>query len=131
VSATITICLDLRDIEVALAVGVTAAERAAPQKLRISLRALLETASNAPVLDSDALDDTLDYDRLIAFLERELPAAGPYHLIEALADRICRMCLAQSPRVIEAQTTIAKPSVRAGRSGEVSVTVRRLREGGA
>lgn len=117
----------LQDIEVALAIGVTAGERAAPQTLRISLRVLLDAPSAAPFVDNSDLAGALDYDRLLAFLEQELPSAGPFRLLEALGDRIVCACLAASAQVREAEAVIAKPSVRAGRSGEVSVSVRRRR----
>ena len=119
--------ITLRDIEVALAIGVTAAERATPQMLRISVRVLTEAPRAGPFRDNGDLEGTLDYDRLLAFLEQELPASGPFHLLEAVGDRIACACLAASAQVREAEATLAKPSVRAGRSGEVSVSVRRRR----
>lgn len=119
--------ITLRDIEVALAIGVSAAERAEPQMLRISVRVLLDAPSAEPFVDNSALDGALDYDRLLAFLEQDLPAAGPFRLLEALGDRIACACLAASAQVREAEAAIAKPSVRAGRSGEVCVSVRRRR----
>lgn len=80
------------------------------------------TVDTRPAAASDALADTVDYaslaDRLV-----EVVAGDPVDLIETLADRLARVCLAD-PQVISARVTVHKPQAPIRHTfGDVSVTV--------
>ena len=79
-----------------------------------------------PAAASDDLADTVDYgglaDRLATVVEGE-----PVNLIEALAARLCELCMADE-RVIAAEVTVHKPQAPIAREfADVAVTARRSR----
>lgn len=121
--------IELRDIEVRLRVGVPEAERAEPQLLRFGVR--LELADPPDFAVHDQLDQTVDYAEIIAFLDSGLAAGEPYLLVETAADAVASFALDLSRRCAAVEVCVAKPSVLAGRSGEVSVSIRRTAEGRA
>jgi len=112
-----------------LRVGVPEAERAEPQTLRFDVR--LELADLPDFAAQDQLDQTVDYAEIIAFLDTGLAAGEPYLLIETAADTVAAFALDLSRRCVAAEVSVAKPSVLAGRAGEVSVLIRRTAEGRA
>ena len=110
----------LRELRLRCIIGTLAAERLAPQEVlaTVSLRCDL-----APAGASDDLADTLDYaslhDRIIALVER-----SSFQLIEALAESIATLCLAE-PGVAEVTVTLDKPgALRQARSVAVEITRR-------
>src|SRR5262249_31990798 len=103
-------------------VGVPDPERAQPQEVRVSVA--LGLADPPDFAAHDRLSATLDYDRIIGFIQRDM--GEPAHLIEALADRVAAHCLALSERATWVEVTVKKPSVLNG-DGLVSVTLRRER----
>jgi len=70
------------------------------------------------------LTDTVDYDEIIHYIRDALPNEGEVVLVETIADRVAAHCLALSPRIIDAEVTVKKPSVLTA-PGMVSVTIRR------
>lgn len=110
------------DARAIVRVGVPDPERAAPQEVRISVTLALSAPPDFPA--HDRLSDTIDYDRIIAFIRSDLDE--PAHLVETLADRVARHCLGLSARTAWVEVTVMKPSVLNG-DGRVAVTLRRER----
>lgn len=112
----------IEDARALVKVGVPDPERAKPQEVRVSIA--LSLADPPDFASVDRLAQTLDYDRIIAFIHKDLDE--PAHLIETLADRVARHCLSLSTRALWVEVTVKKPSVLQG-DGLVSVTLRRER----
>lgn len=110
----------IEDAKAFVRVGVPEPERANPQEVRISVAMCLGAPPD--FVGEDRLSQTVDYDRILHFIRDDLGA--PAHLIETLADRVARHCLALSARAQWVEVTVKKPSVLSG-DGMVSVTVRR------
>ncbi len=110
----------IEDARTLVKVGVPDPERAKPQEVRVSVA--LAISEPPDFLAEDRLAQTVDYDRIIAFIRRDLDQ--PAHLIETLADRVARHCLSLTPRALWVEVTVKKPSVM-GADGLVSVTLRR------
>ena len=104
--------------------GVLEHERTNGQEFVIDAVLWLDTA---PAAASDDVARTVDYGALAGQLVRA--AAGPpVNLIETLADRLVRICLAQ-PGACEAEITVHKPQAPIPhRFGDVTVTIRRNSE---
>jgi dihydroneopterin aldolase len=103
--------------------GVYESERAQGQEFVVDV--VLEVDLNKAA-ESDDVADTVHYgelaDRLVEVITGE-----PVNLIETLADRLCRVCLAY-PRVETATVTVHKPQAPIGHEfADVAVTVRRAR----
>jgi FolB domain-containing protein len=112
----------IEDARALVKVGVPDPERARPQEVRVSVSLALEAPPDFP--GEDRLHQTVDYDRIIAFIHRDLDQ--PAHLVETLADRVARHCLKLSKRAAWVEVTVKKPSVLQG-DGVVSVSIRRER----
>jgi dihydroneopterin aldolase len=110
----------IEDAKAIVRVGVPDPERARPQEVRISVA--LALGEPADFLRDDRIGATVDYDRIIGFIRDDL--GEPAHLIETLADRVARHCLALSPRTHWVEVSVKKPSVLSG-DGLVAVTIRR------
>ena len=111
----------VRDLAARCVIGDNPEERRALQDVVLQLRLGYE---GLPAGRTDRLADALDYRSLkkqvIAHVE-----ASSYHLLEALAESVADVCLAQ-PRVRTATVTIDKPgALRFARSVAVEVTRRR------
>ncbi|GEM_PF-5346026 len=111
----------LSDVPVALMLGVPDTERAALQEIFVSVALTLE-APTAP--QRDELSATIDYDRIIRFLQVDLAADGAIQLIETVADRIGAFLFDLSARVESVSVTVKKPSVLAA-PAMVSVSLTR------
>jgi 7,8-dihydroneopterin aldolase/epimerase/oxygenase len=112
--------INLSDVPVHLNLGVTAAERAGPQEVLVSVEIEIP---DPPHFETGNLADTIDYDSIIGFI-RSLPDFGPTALIETLAERVAGFCLSLSPRVAAAHVAVKKPSVLAA-PALVSITLSR------
>ncbi len=112
----------IEDARALVKVGVPDPERAKPQEVRVSVALALDAPPD--FTREDRLHQTVDYDRIIGFIHRDLDQ--PAHLIETLADRVARHCLSLSSRALWVEVTVKKPSVLQG-DGLVSVTLRRER----
>jgi dihydroneopterin aldolase len=116
-----TIIIRVEDAPAPAHVGVTDAEREKPQILRVSVALTLQEPPDFEA--QDRIGATVDYDRIISFLRKDL---GEARLIETIAERVAAHCLSLSPRAVAVDVTIEKPSVLNG-AGRVSVTLRRAR----
>jgi len=103
--------------------GVHPAERELGQRFVIDVELFGDWSAPG---ESDALGDALDYVAVHRRI-REVAAANSYHLLEALATRICRALLNDFP-VARTVVTVHKPNPPiANFLGRVSVTLDRDR----
>jgi 7,8-dihydroneopterin aldolase/epimerase/oxygenase len=110
-------------IEVFAHHGVLPHERELGQRFVLDLVLELDLA---PAAASDDVADTVHYGEL-ATAVAAVAAADPVALIETVADRVARRCLAD-PRVVATEVTVHKPSAPLPVvAREVAVTVRRTR----
>lgn len=103
--------------------GVHEAERAFGQKLNVDVEMVCDLEPGAR---SDALADTIDYEKVYRLVEATV-TAGHFKLIEALARTLCRALLDGFP-VDEVTVRVQKPNVPfAGTmsAAEVELTRRR------
>ena len=110
--------LRIRDLAVRCRVGVTAAERAKPQEVlvTVTLHADLSRAGR-----SDRLDDSIDYKalklRILALAEKQR-----FRLIERLAEQVAMLALADR-RVEQVDVVVQKPgALRFARCSEVEIS---------
>jgi dihydroneopterin aldolase len=109
-------------LAVPVRVGVLPHERAEPRPVVVDLELCVHDLRAAGV--SDRLEDTVDYAALIQ--EVRVACAGRhYQLIEAVAERIAGVCLAD-PRVARVRIRVAKPGAVAA-AAEVAVRITRSR----
>jgi dihydroneopterin aldolase len=105
--------------------GVTDAEREAPQEITVDLVLHRELGSAGA---SDDLADTIDYDAVCATVG-EVVAARPYRLIEAVAEELARALLARFGAA-EVEVRVEKPgALRARGVPFAAVEIRRHRDG--
>ena len=121
---TTTGVISLRGITAVGHHGVFADERTSGQRCVIDVLCHLDVA---PAAASDTLSDTVDYAglavRVVSVVEGE-----PVNLIETLADRIGRVCLAEE-RIAEVEVTVHKPDAPMPVDvADVAVTVRMSRD---
>lgn len=104
--------------------GVFEHERRDGQEFVVDVVLGLDTRAAAR---SDALADTVDYGR-IATDVHAIVVGPPVDLIETLADRIARACLAV-PGVLEVEVAVHKPSAPIPVAfGDVTVRIHRVQE---
>lgn len=109
--------ISLIDVPVRLHLGVSAEERASPQIVRISVALTLYDPPQ--FTGHDRLDETIDYDSIIAFLRDDLPTRE-VRLIETVADLAAEHALSLSVRIACVEVSVEKPSVLGG-AGAVRV----------
>jgi dihydroneopterin aldolase len=103
--------------------GVFDFERTRGQRFVVDVTCWLDLSTAA---DSDDLTDTLDYGALTLAVVADIEGE-PVRLIEALARRIARTCLAQ-PQVETVQVTVHKPEAPIEADvADVAVTLTRSR----
>ena len=103
--------------------GVFDFERADGQDFVVDVELEFDTTAAAA---SDDLADTVHYGELAEALAAVI-AGEPVNLLETLADRLCRVCLADT-RVAAATVVVHKPQAPIALSfADVSVTIRRAR----
>ena len=103
--------------------GVYAEERQRGQPFVVDVTLLVDLAAAAR---SDDVADTVHYGELAQQVVAEIEGE-PAALIETLAERIARVCLAD-PRVGQAEVTVHKPQAPVGVAfDDVAVTVVRRR----
>jgi 7,8-dihydroneopterin aldolase/epimerase/oxygenase len=85
--------------------GLLPQEKNRPQKFKVDLVMGLDLH---PAGTSDALDDTIDYDRVYHLVEAVV-TGNSYNLIEALAERIAADLLAAFRRMQEVEVKVYKP----------------------
>jgi dihydroneopterin aldolase len=103
--------------------GVFDFERADGQDFVVDVELEVDTRTAAA---SDQLSDTVHYGELAEALAAVI-AGDAVNLLETLADRLCRVCLADD-RVTAATVTVHKPQAPIALSfSDVAVTIRRER----
>ena len=98
----------LTDLRLEATLGVPDWERALPQPVRLDLELEVDLAAAGA---SDDVADTVDY-ATVAERLRAIAAAGEYRLLEALAERLAAVLLAEFP--------ITATRLRLDKSGAVS-----------
>jgi len=116
--------IQLRGIQVPAALGISAGERALRRPVEIDLDLDFDLARSAT---SDDLVDTIDYGEVWEEITRV--ASAECHLVEALAERICRALLATFPTLEQIRIEVRKIAPLAGavRSAGVVITRRQNR----
>lgn len=111
----------VRDLACRTVIGDNPEERRARQDLLIQLRLGYDGLAAGR---SDRLADALDYRALKKRVVEHVEASS-FHLLEALAESVATVCLAD-PRVQQATVTIDKPgALRFARSVAIEVTRRK------
>ena len=111
----------VRNLVVALGIGVYGHERGRSQRVQVDV----ELFRHAGPLAEVRLDDCLDYDRLHRFLTEELPRRPHFELLELLAEEIAAFALADA-RVEACRVVLRKLDVYVGgASPELEVYRRR------
>ena len=106
--------------------GVLDHERRDGQRFLVDATCHVDLSAAA---DSDDLADTVDYGELAARLHAAVTATR-FDLIEALADHLCALALADR-RVVEVEVRVAKPDAPVDVDlDEVAVVRRRARQEG-
>ena len=86
----------LRDLELAVSIGVHAHEHAAPQRVRINVDLGVEDDGALPLsrrpVGRDELSRVVDYEK-VADTVRAIVGSGHVRLVETLAERIAESCL--------------------------------------
>lgn len=108
----------ITDLALRCIIGVNPEERRDKQDIVINIAIARDLRAPGR---SDRIADTLDYStlkkRIMAMVE-----ASSFYLIEALAERIADLCLAE-PEVLQAQVRVDKPTaLRFARSVGVEIT---------
>ena len=96
----------IEDLELTMQIGVSDAERAAPQRVLVTLE--VEVAARQP--EHDRVEEVVDYGTIIERI-RTL-SGGEVRLLETLAATIAAMSLAD-PRVAAVTVTLRKPDLMA------------------
>ncbi|RMD64619.1 MAG: dihydroneopterin aldolase [Alphaproteobacteria bacterium] len=111
----------ITDLILACRIGVHAHERTAPQRVRINVA--LEVVPN-PVALGDDVSRVVSYEDIIAGI-RAIIAEGHINLVETLAERIARLCLADS-RAVRVRVRVEKLDVEP-QAAAVGVEIERMR----
>lgn len=109
----------IEDLRLRCIIGVNDWERAAKQDVVINITLHADTRSAG---ESDDIQDTVNY-RTIAKQVIEHVEGSGYYLVEALAQSIAQICLAD-PRVAKAEVRVEKPGALRF-AGSVGVTIAR------
>ncbi len=119
--------IHLRDLKLACVVGVNARERRVKQAvvISVSLHGDFRKAGRR-----DRLEDAVDYAAVRSRIAA-LVGKSRFHLLEALAEAVAELCLAEPGGCRAVDVTVEKPGAFAGR-GTVAVEIHRTgsRSGG-
>lgn len=116
--------VEIRGLDVPVLVGVLPHEQAEPRRLLIDLDLFIPGLQAAGA--SDRLEDTADYADLCRRV-RAACAGRRYRLVEAVAESVAAVCLAE-PLVARVRVRVAKPGAVAD-AAEVAVRITRSRAG--
>ncbi len=116
-------CLALRDVRVAVRVGVYDQEHTAPQLLIVDV----ELYRRQERFTGTSLADCLDYDRVYLHLTEEWPQRPHTGLLETLAEGLVEFCLSDT-RIDACRVVIRKAEVYPG-TATPELAVFRLRTG--
>jgi len=116
----------VKDLLARCIIGANDAERHDKQNVVINLVLWTDLSKGGK---SDRIADTLDY-RAVRNAVMDMVETSRFFLIEALAERIAEVCLAE-PKVHRVQVTVEKPSaLRFGKSVGVEIERERPRKEG-
>lgn len=101
--------LFLRGLAVQCRIGVHDFERTGPQRVLVDIDVWADRALAEAAAESDALADTLDYDRIRDGVQA-IAGSRPFNTQEALCGRILAHCLA-TRGVRAARVATAKPDI--------------------
>ncbi len=104
-------CVALRDVALEVRVGVFAAERAAPQPVRVDVELYRHRGAYA----GGGLEACLNYDRVFRHLIEDWAGRPHADLLEQLAEDLIDFCLADE-RVEACRVVIRKPAIYLGRA---------------
>ena len=96
----------IRDLEMIASVGVHAFEKVRPQRIRVSIDL---SVGPRPADATDTVDSVLSYENIVKAV-RAIVAAGHFHLIETLAERVAAECLTHYT-VSSVKVKIEKPDI--------------------
>ena len=96
----------LRNFEVRMSLGLHSHEKAARQRVLVSVELHLDPAAR---IERDSIKETVDYDFLREAI-LELAQSGHFHLQETFCERLLEICLARS-KVLAARVSSEKPDV--------------------
>jgi dihydroneopterin aldolase len=97
----------LRGLELMARLGIHPHEKAAPQRIRLSVELLVQDEAAPAQVGPDDFRRVVDYQRLVE-LARAVVAEGHVLLVETLAERIAAAAL-EDRRVERARVTVEKP----------------------
>jgi dihydroneopterin aldolase len=97
----------LRGLELRARLGIHPHEKAAPQRIRLSVELLVQDEAAPAQVGPDDFRRVVDYQRLVE-LARAVVAEGHVLLVETLAERIAAAAL-EDRRVERARVTVEKP----------------------
>ena len=110
----------IRDLELSALIGVHGHEKAKPQRVRLNVELYVREAGDT----ADDIRNVVSYEAVIARIEA-IVAQGHVHLVETLAERIARDCLADE-RVVSVRVRVEKPDIIRNAAG-VGVEIERRR----
>lgn len=106
-------------------IGVTPAERKAPQEVVIDVDLAIDLSAAGR---SDSINDTLDYREVWDLLNRCV-GGREFHLVEALATAVGDVLLGQFPSIVSVTVGVTKPAALAAKGvGSVGVRLTVARE---
>jgi dihydroneopterin aldolase/D-erythro-7,8-dihydroneopterin triphosphate epimerase len=111
----------IRDLLVRCVIGINEEERRTKQDVVISISMMTDTRKAA---GTDSIEYTVDY-RALKMRVLEMVQNSEFHLVEALAEHIARLCL-EDHGVSEVTVSVEKPTaLRFARSVGVEITRKR------
>jgi dihydroneopterin aldolase len=113
----------VRDLEIVASVGLLEHEQRYEQRIIVSVDLAVRDDYDGV---SDRLGDVLDYGKVVDDIAR-LVQSGHFNLIETLAERIARKCLADA-RVERVRVRIEKPEILPS-CRSVGIAIERCRAG--
>jgi dihydroneopterin aldolase len=97
----------VRGLELMASLGIHPHEKAAPQRIRLSVELVVEDDAAPVGIGPDDFRRVVDYARLVE-VARHTVGAGHVLLVETLAERVAIAAL-EDPRVERARVTVEKP----------------------
>lgn len=113
----------ISEIRAEVKLGVPAWERMLPQTVLLDIEMDMPHSRSC---ETDDIHDTIDYGQVVVQIRQSL-AEKTFHLVEALAEHICQLILANhdTPRV---RVRVAKPGIIFGVK-QLGVAIERFRTG--